>query len=71
LKEADLVKQYAESQKIAMQKSRLRLRGIYEVPEMVRCRCIRRPIPKIVGGCAHCAMTGRVPIPWAEVMNVR
>jgi DnaJ-class molecular chaperone len=73
--EVDFVKQYAESMKITMQQRGSRLGG---VPEMVRCnRCAGKGQMLIslnvnkTAPCYKCESTGRVPIPWAEVMNVR
>ncbi len=69
----EFVKQYSESMKVVMQQNSSRLGN--GVPLMVRCgRCDGGR--RVVGSsykdlCEPCYGTRRVPIPWAEVMNVR
>ena len=68
----DFVKQYTESMTVLMQQQSSRLNG---VPFQVRCKRCHGGL-SVVGNsyqdiCELCQGTGRVPIPWAEVMNVR
>lgn len=69
---SDLVKQYTESLRVLHQQTRSLLGG---VPLAVKCKgCVGGVY--VVGSsyrdiCEPCQGTGRCPIPWAEVMNVR
>lgn len=67
------VKQYVEGMTIIAQQPHSRL-GTF-IPRDVRCKGCNGGT-SVVGSsykdiCEPCGGTGRVPIPWAEVMNVR